>query len=853
MLCGLASLRLCVYNRLRTCDMRPATRRIWIPLLIVALLAGAAFALRAWLFVDLPSLDTLSSNLAAPSTKILDRHGRLLYTISDPHAGRHTPIPLSKVPPACRQATIATEDANFYSNPGVDVVAILRAVWINVRGGEVLSGGSTITQQLARNLLLSPRERNQITLTRKLRESILAWRLARAYTKDQLLLLYLNEANYGNLAYGVEAAAQTYFGKHADELDLSECALLAGLPQSPAVHDPLANPQAARERQAVVLDLMTRQGYVTADDARLAKAEPLHFAAVPFPIKAPHWVMYVRAWLEDRLGQEAIYREGLVVTTTLDLDWQNAAQDIVRRRLDELRNPGEGKPSRNVNDAAVVALDPRTGEILTMLGSPDYFDLKISGAVNATLALRQPGSSIKPITYAAAFDPRRDNPYTPATMILDVRASFETKEGEPYVPRNYDLRYHGPVLAREALASSYNLPAVKVLDKVGVDTMIRLARQMGISTFSDSGRYGLALTLGGGEVRLLDMATAYGAFANGGLRVEPVAVTRVTDARGQLRYQWTQHASDRVLDERVAYLITHILSDDKARAPAFGEGSALKLDRPAAAKTGTTSDWRDNWTLGYAPDLVVGVWVGNADNQPMENVSGITGAGPIWREFMQTALLGRPALDFSEPPGLTRVQVCAMSGLLPNPDAPCPHSRTELFIEGTQPTQTDTFYRRFKIDAATGQLADVSTPPSRVVERVMLVLPAEALDWARENDVETANALTSDLQPPTSDLRRLASDLVLTHPDAGTVYQVSPVTPRETQRIAVSARAADGVQLSSLTLWVDDQRIATFDEPPPTARTLWVLQPGTHTFIARGVDRSGQELVSPAVTITVLP
>jgi membrane peptidoglycan carboxypeptidase len=434
-----------------------------------------------------------------------------------------------------------------------------------------------------------------------------------------------------------------------------------------------------------------------------------------------------------------------------------------------------------------------------------------------------------------------------------VRTSFTTKEGEPYVPRNYDLRYHGPVLAREALASSYNLPAVKVLDSVGLDTMIRLARQMGISTFSDSGRYGLALTLGGGEVRLLDMATAYGAFANGGLRVEPVAVTQVRDTRGQLRYQWVYHPGDRVLDERVAYLITNILSDDKARAPAFGEGSVLKLDRPAAAKTGTTSDWRDNWTLGYTPDLVVGVWVGNADNQPMENVSGITGAGPIWREFMQTALLGRPALDFVEPPGLTRAQVCTMSGLPPNPDSPCPHTRTELFIEGTQPTELDTFYRKFKLDAATGRLADANTPPDRVVERVMLVLPAEALEWARENDIETGNTLTSDFPPPTSDLRPPTPDLQITHPDQGTVYQVSLVTPRETQRIAVSARVADGIQLVSLALYVDGRAIATFSDPPATAREMWILEPGTHTFTARGVDRSGREWVSPAVSITVLP
>jgi len=353
-------------------------------------------------------------------------------------------------------------------------------------------------------------------------------------------------------------------------------------------------------------------------------------------------------------------------------------------------------------------------------------------------------------------------------------------------------------------------------------------------------------------VRLLDMVTAYAAFANGGLRIEPVAVTQVRDVRGQLRYQWVHHPGERVLDERVAYLITSILSDDKARAPAFGEGSVLKIDRPAAAKTGTTSDWRDNWTLGYTPDLVAGVWVGNADNQPMENVSGITGAGPIWHDFMQMALLGRPALEFTEPAGLTRIQVCAMSGLLPNPDSPCPHTRTELFIEGTQPVEFDTFYRRLKIDAATGQLADASTPPERIIERVMLVLPAEALEWARENDVETGNALlaATGRQQQANVLAR-HSELYLTHPDAGTVYQISPVTPPETQRIAVSAQAGDGIQLASLSLWADDRLIATFTEPP--YRAMWTLEPGTHVFTARGVDYSGRELISPAVTITVLP
>src|SRR5512136_476537 len=542
-------------------------RRHWKLALLILLAAGLACSIGVytWLFVDLPSLDTLYQRASAPSTRILNRHGRLLYEISDPHQGRHTPISFGDIPPACRAATIATEDANYYSHPGVDITGIIRALWINLQGGEVLSGGSTITQQLARNLLLSPDERIQRTVTRKLRESILAWRLTQQFSKDDILALYLNEAYYGNLAIGIEAAAQVYFGKSAGELDLAECALLAGLPQAPAVYDPLIDLNAARQRQTVVLDLMTKQGYITADRAELAKAEDMQFAATPFPIAAPHFVAYVRQWLEDRYGLEAIYTQGLVVTTTLDLDWQNAAQAIAQRQIAELQKDRPDQPGKNVNNAAVVAIDPRSGEVLVMLGSPDYFDKQIDGAVNATIAQRQPGSSIKPITYAAAFDPQSPAPLTPASMILDVRSSFPTKEGDPYVPKNYDQQFHGPVSAREALASSYNIPAVKVLQHVGLDRMITLARALGITTFGQPDRYGFSLTLGGGEVRLLDMALAYSAFANGGRKIDPVAVLQVTDAHGNTLYRQTPQPGQRVLDPRVTYLITSILGDNTAR------------------------------------------------------------------------------------------------------------------------------------------------------------------------------------------------------------------------------------------------------------------------------------------------
>jgi len=832
-------------------------RRRWqriavLSLGLLALLAGGLVALYAWLAVDLPSPAELYQRRSTPSTRILDRRGRLLYEIIDPHAGHHTPLTLEQIPLACQQATIATEDANFYSNPGVDLTGILRAAWINLRGGEVLAGGSTITQQLARNLLLDPQERAERTLKRKLRESILAWRIARRYSKDEVLALYLNEAYYGNLAYGIEAAANAYFGKSAADLGLSECALLAGLPQSPALYDPLVNLEAARARQTVVLELMRKQGYINAEQARLAAAEQLHLAAAPFPIQAPHFVMFVRAWLEQEYGLEAIYRQGLVVTTTLDLDWQHTAEAVARQRLAQLREPpvDTGQPPRNVNNAALVALDPYSGEILTMLGSPDYFDPQIDGAVNATLALRQPGSSVKPITYAAAFDPTRPNPLTPGSVILDVRTSFPTQEGLPYVPVNYDHRYHGPVSARVALASSYNMPAVHVLDLVGVDTLTALARNMGITTFDDppdpetgKGRFGLALTLGGGEVRLLELTSAYAVFANGGRRVEPLAVLTVSDAEGNLLYQAKEQSKQAVLSPQVAYLITHILSDEQARAPAFGEGSVLKISRPAAVKTGTTTDYRDNWTVGYTPELVVGVWVGNADNSPMERISGVDGAGPIWHDFMELALLGRPAREFQRPPGLVEVEICSLSGLLPTDF--CPHTRQEIFIAGTEPKLYDDWYRPFQIDSATGLLADENTPPERIETQIVIVLPQEAQEWARGQGwpeppaAAPASAATSNTRLP----------LVMTRPDPGSVYVLSPNLPLSAQRIEVSARPTGEIPVAELTLYVDGRPLQTLRVPP--YRTFWALEAGEHTFEARGRSPDGRQLTSEAVRVYV--
>jgi len=834
-----------------------------------------------WLAVDLPSPDSLYQRTAAPSTRIYDRNGRLLYEILDPHGGSHTPVPLHAIPKACVQAVIATEDASFYTNPGVDVWAIIRALWINLWSGEILSGGSTITQQLARNLLMMPEERNRISLERKLREAILAWRLARTYSKDEILTIYLNETYYGNLAYGIEAAARTYFAKSVAELDLAECAMLAGLPQSPSRYNPLENPKAARERQAVVLGLMVKHGFITQQEAELAAREDLAFAGAPFPIRAPHFVMFVRGQLEREFGLQAIYTQGLQVYTSLDLDVQDTVQRVVNYRMAQLRTAREGQPPRNVRNAAVVVLDVHSGHILAMLGSPDYFDPRIDGAVNATMATRQPGSSLKPITYAAAMDPTRPNPLTPGTMLVDVRTAFLTREGDPYVPQNYDRRWHGPVLLRQALASSYNLVAVKVLDYVGIDAMTKLARAMGITTFDNANRFGLALTLGGGEVRLLELTSAYAAFASGGYRVEPVAITRVEDAWGRVLKHAVPTPRQRVMDERVAYLISDILSDDQARASTFGEGSPLRLSRPAAAKTGTTTDWRDNWTVGYTPDLVTGVWVGNADNEPMRHVSGITGAAPIWHDVMEELHKGRPVHWFVQPDGLIRMKVCAENGLLPAiPDntvtatpartswgrdassavrhpAICPREIDELFIVGTQPTRYDDWHWWYRIDTRNGLLAGPQCPPQYVSYRRYVLYPAEAQQWARQQGIPYPPEQYSPLCPLPGTIQETRqrteviseAGLVMVSPDQGARYRLSPEIPRASQRLTVRARSTDGITLRQVTLFVDDQPLATLVQPPYQA--AWDMKPGRHTFAAQGLDEKGRLLHSNAVSVEV--
>lgn len=829
-------------------------RKIGLLSFVLLIVAGVAGWL--WLFGDLPALESLPARLHTPSVRIVDRYGRLLYEALDEQGGRHAVVPLEAIPLACRQAAIATEDRRFYSHPGVDLQGILRAAWINLRRGEALAGGSTITQQVARNLLLDQAERGERSLRRKLREALLAWRLTRRFTKDEILALYLNQTYYGGMAYGLEAAAQTFFGRPAAQLDLAECALLAGLPQAPALYNPYTNLEAARARQSIVLRLMEQDGYITAEQRRLAEREPLALAEKPYPIEAPHFVMMVRAELDRRFSPEQIYRRGgLVVRTTLDLDWQKLAEAAVSRHLEQLQRSEDGL-GHNVHNAALVALHSRSGEVLALVGSPDYFDGAHGGAINMALAPRQPGSAIKPLVYAAALDPTAPGGgWTAATMLLDVSTSFTTSEGKAYIPANYDLREHGPVLLREALASSLNIPAVLALQHVGLQNFSALARKLGISTLGDPQTYDLSLALGGGEVRLTELTAAYAVFANGGYSVTPQLILEVRDFQGKQVYQPTAPPQARLLDERIAWLISDILSDPDARRLGFGANSLLRLDRPAAVKTGTTSNFHDNWTVGYTPDLVVGVWSGNTDYRPMREVNGLSGAAPIWHQFMRSALAGRPAQPFVRPPGLVQVEVCKLSGLLPTPQ--CPYRRMEWFIYGTEPTAPDTFYRQVTLDVATGRLATALTPVDRRVRRVALDLPPQAHPWARAQglplyaDLISAAALEAPTPPSaghSSASLGMNQPLVLLSPAEGGIFRLSRALAKEAQRIRLEA--ASPYELTQVTLWIDGAPIARLESAPYMA--WWTLTPGEHRAWAQGRLPDGREVVSPEVSFTVL-
>ena len=753
----------------------------------------------------LPSVEDLKAHASQfETTRILDRNGNLLYEILDPNAGRRTYISLDKISPYVVAATIATEDKGFYSHPGFDLLAIIRAFWQNLYSGETISGASTITQQVARALLLGPGERTQQSYARKMREAILAAEITRRYSKNDILELYLNEFNYANLSYGIEAAAETYFNKIAANLNLAESSFLAGLPQAPSVYDIFTNREATLARQKQVLILMYQVSnesnciYVSNSPEKIcvgvteaamaaSEIEKYNFQPPIANMRYPHWVQYVRSQLEKLYDPQTIYRSGFTVTTTLDPGLQDQAQQLVSSQVASL-------VGQHVTNGALVAIRPSTGEILAMVGSADFYNQDISGQVNmATSPTRQPGSSIKPINYVAAFE----KGWTPATLIWDVPSEFPPSGDpndprEPYKPVNYDGRWHGPVTVRTALANSYNIPAVKTLQFVGIyddpntpqhEGMIGMATRLGLTSLTRND-YGLSLTLGGGEVSLLELTGAFAVFANGGLRVPPAAIFKITDYSGNVIFQYQPPSGDQVIRPEHAFLISSILSDNDARTPMFGPNSVLALPFQVAAKTGTTNDFRDNWTLGYTPDVTVGVWVGNADYTPMQNTTGLTGAAPIWSKFMQIAiqqLTGGNPTPFYRPAGIVDQVICTVSGT--EPSSFCPTQRSEVFASDQPPLPaSQDLWQNLEIDTWTGLRSSdacresISTKLLLNVQdswaRKWITTNAQGQNWAREMGFIKDVAFSPDRACQVSDPR---PQLAFVSPMDNAVILTSPV------------------------------------------------------------------------------
>lgn len=663
---------------------------------------------------DLPSPAKLSNYDIPLATKIYDRKGILLFDI---FVGQNrSTVPLSDIPKVVRNATIAIEDKNFYKHSGINPIGgLVRALFASILN-QKLQGGSTITQQLVKSALLSPER----TLTRKIKEFLLAPTVELLYSKDKILEMYLNTVPYGGTAWGIETAAERYFGKSIKDVTLAEASLLAGLPQAPTLYSPYgAHPELAKDRQKEVLRRMMEDGYISKEEAEKAANETIEYKQEA-GIQAAHFVMYVKEQLVEKYGEALVERGGLKVITTLDIDLQNYTQATVSSEVAKLKNIRVG------NGAALIT-KPSTGEILAMVGSVDYFATP-SGSFNVTTALRQPGSSIKPINYAIGIE---NKIVTPATMFLDIPTCFLSVPGQPtYCPRNYDGAFRGPVQLRFALGNSLNIPAVKMLYLNTVNDMVASASAFGLDTLKDPEKYGLSLTLGGGEVRMTDMAEAFSVFANAGIRHDLVSILKVTDKNGKILDEYKDPnvgktipsqlllTGQRVVSPETAFLISHILLDNNARQEAFGPNSSLVIpNRAVSVKTGTTNDLRDNWTIGYTPQYLVATWVGNNDNSPMSAlVSGITGAAPIWNKLMRHVLEESPDIWPKQPDGVTGGRVCTTNGLLPpnssgnadqtaQPDDAlgCP-TRFEYFIKGTVP-KSSSQRQMVAIDKATGDLA----------------------------------------------------------------------------------------------------------------------------------------------------
>ncbi|KKQ85875.1 MAG: Penicillin-binding protein [Candidatus Woesebacteria bacterium GW2011_GWB1_38_8] len=793
---------------------------------VVILFIGSFLILPLMAF-NLPSPDKVVRREGF-STKIMDRNGEALYDIFAEQ--KRTPTELSNIPQDLKNATIAIEDKNFYTHQGFDPAGMLRGFTrIFTRG--YAQGGSTLTQQLVKNVLLTPER----SVWRKVREFVLAIQIERKYSKDEILQMYLNEAPYGGTAWGVESASETYFGKSVKDLDLIESAILAGLPQRPSVYSPYSSePEAYKNRTKQVLRRMRDDGYINKDqdEQALKDLENVKFQEKGASFKAPHFVQYVQKILEERYGERVVELGGLRVTTTLDLDLQEKAQDIVKEEIDKVKN-------LKISNGAAVVLDPQTGEILAMIGSRGFNDPDIDGQVNVTVSLNQPGSAIKPITYVTAFK----KGYSPATLLMDTPTEFPGGTGQPtYNPVNYDGKFRGNIQVRYALGNSVNIPAVKMLSMVGVKDMLITAYDLGLTTLEPNketlSRVGLAVTLGGGDVRLLELTGAYASFMNWGFRIDPIALLKVEDSNGKVLEQVRPDKGRRVLTPEQAYLIFDVLSDNEARTAVFGPNSQLFIPgRQVAVKTGTTNDRRDNWTIGGNQYGVVGVWVGNNDNTEMLQVaSGVTGASPIWRKIILEVLNGKPNTSIEVPGGIVTAAIDSISGNAAHDGFP---SRIEKFIAGTEPTD-DKVHVKLKVCKSDSKLATPSDiAAGNYDEKEYFVFKEEdpvSKDgmnrWQAGIDSWLAGQSENKYHPPSE------------YCGTQNPVNVEFINPKEhnsnlpnTFNIKISADSTNDIV--QIELEVDDNKVRTFIKPPYEHQVD--LANGVYTLRAKARDSSGKE------------